>query len=151
MAVGLAKTQISLGIRLVWSESDAQTDLILRCAGRMPRLIWVFAGHTVILCHEVAQTFSDFLVNRKTYKPRHDKTNKMAVGPAKTQISLGNRPVWSESDSSLCWADTQADLSLRWAHNHIVMRRLNYRSRNSFSDSILFGHGRNTFPLPAHI
>ena len=33
-------------------------------------------------------------------EPRHDKTNKMAVRPAKTQISLGIRPVWSES--SLC-------------------------------------------------
>ena len=33
-------------------------------------------------------------------EPPHDKTNKMAVRPAKTQISLGIRPVWSES--SLC-------------------------------------------------
>ena len=32
--------------------------------------------------------------------PQHDKTNKMCVHPAKTQISLGIRPVWSES--SLC-------------------------------------------------
>ena len=30
-------------------------------------------------------------------EPRHDKTNKMSVRPAKTQISLGIRPVWSES------------------------------------------------------
>ena len=30
----------------------------------------------------------------------HDKTNKMSVRPAKTQISLGIHPVWSES--SLC-------------------------------------------------
>ena len=28
---------------------------------------------------------------------RHDKTNKVSVRPAKTQISLGIRPVWSES------------------------------------------------------
>ena len=28
-------------------------------------------------------------------EPRHDKTNKMSVRPAKTQISLGIRPVWS--------------------------------------------------------
>ena len=27
----------------------------------------------------------------------HDKTNKMTVRPAKTQISLGIRPVWSVS------------------------------------------------------
>ena len=34
------------------------------------------------------------------YEPQLDKTNKMTVRPAKTQISLGIRPVWSES--SLC-------------------------------------------------
>ena len=34
-----------------------------------------------------------------TFEP-HDKTNRMSVCPAKTQISLGIRPVWSES--SLC-------------------------------------------------
>ena len=33
-------------------------------------------------------------------EPRHDKTNKMNVRPATTRISLGIRPVWSES--SLC-------------------------------------------------
>ena len=42
-------------------------------------------------------------------EPPHDKTNEMIVRPAKTQISLGIRPVWSESSP---W-DTQADLSLR--------------------------------------
>ena len=35
-----------------------------------------------------------------TFEPPHDKTNKMTVHPAKTQISLGIRSVWSES--SLC-------------------------------------------------
>ena len=35
-----------------------------------------------------------------TFEPQHDKTNKVSVRPAKTQISLGIRPVWSES--SLC-------------------------------------------------
>ena len=34
------------------------------------------------------------------FEPPHDKTNKMTVRPAKTQISLGIRPVLSES--SLC-------------------------------------------------
>ena len=33
-------------------------------------------------------------------EPRHDKTNKMSVRPAKTQISLGIHPVWSESSLS---------------------------------------------------
>ena len=33
-------------------------------------------------------------------EPPHDKTNKMTVRPAKTQISLGICPVWSESSLS---------------------------------------------------
>ena len=55
----------------------------------------------------------------------------MTVRPAKTQISPGILPVWSESSlytqwvakdpsflhaDSESWADAQADLSLRWAH-----------------------------------
>ena len=62
----------------------------------------------------------------------------MSVRPAKTQISLGICPVWSESslgaqwvtkDPSFLyvdsedwsdWADAQADLSLHWAHTHFV-------------------------------
>ena len=32
--------------------------------------------------------------NRETDEPRHDKTNKVTVCPAKTQISLVIRPVW---------------------------------------------------------
>ena len=57
-----AKTQISLGIRLVWSESSlsawrnigSSATHWVHCddsqTGRMPRLIWVFAGRT---CHIV--------------------------------------------------------------------------------------------------
>ena len=49
-------------------------------------------------------------------EPRHDKTNKMSVRPAKTLISVGIRPVWSESllcaqwvakDSSFIHADSE--------------------------------------------
>ena len=36
------------------------------------------------------------------FEPRHDKTNKMAVRPAKTQISLGILQVRSESSLSAC-------------------------------------------------
>ena len=68
-----AKTQISLGIRPVWSESSLCAEWVAKDpsfphvdsedagqTGRMPRLIWVFAGRTVILlgaesfCHEAA-------------------------------------------------------------------------------------------------
>ena len=67
----------------------------------------------------------------------HDKTNNVAVCQAKTLISLGIRPVWSEFSLSAWrklgslathWLHSedsdqtghQADLSLRWAHSHIV-------------------------------
>ena len=68
-----AKTQISLGIRPDWSESSLSAwrklgSLATHWAhsedsdqtGRMPRLIWVFAGRIVILlvlsrCHDAAQ------------------------------------------------------------------------------------------------
>ena len=33
-------------------------------------------------------------------EPWHDQTSKVTVGPAKTRISLGFRPVWSESSLS---------------------------------------------------
>ena len=67
-------------------------------------------------------------------EPPHDKTNKMTCAPAKTQISLGIHPVWSESllcaqlvakDTSFVhadredwsdWADAKSDLSIGWAH-----------------------------------
>ena len=71
------------------------------------------------------------------YEPWHDKTNKMAVRPVKTQISLDIQPVWSESslsagrklgslahskdfDQTGRMADAQADLSLHWALTHFV-------------------------------
>ena len=55
------------------------------------------------------------------------KPSKWHVHPAKTQISLGIRPVWSESSLMWDWADAQTDLSLRMAHSRFVgfvMRRL---------------------------
>ena len=62
MSVRPAKTQISLGIHPVWSESSLCAQCVAKdptllhadCedsdqTGRMPRLIWVFAGRTAIL------------------------------------------------------------------------------------------------------
>ena len=42
----------------------------------------------------------NLLILQYRNEPQHDKTNKMSVRPAKTRISLGIHPVWSES--SLC-------------------------------------------------
>ena len=44
---------------------------------------------------------------------RHDKTNKVTVRPAKTQISLGIRPVWSESSLS-AWRKLES-FATHWA------------------------------------
>ena len=49
------------------------------------------------------------------FEPRHDKTNNVVVRPAKTQISLGIRPVWSESSLS-AWRNI-GSLSTHWAHS----------------------------------
>ena len=62
MTVSPAKTQISLGIRPVWSESSLCTQWVDKGpsflhaisedsdqTGRMPRLIWVFTGRTTTL------------------------------------------------------------------------------------------------------
>ena len=49
------------------------------------------------------------------FEPRHDKTNKMSVRPAKTQMSLGIRPVLSESSVS-AWRKL-GSLATRWAHS----------------------------------
>ena len=73
------------------------------------------------------------------YELPYDETNNVVVRPANTQISLGIRPVWSESslsawrklgslathwahskDSESDWEDARADPSLRWAHTHFV-------------------------------
>ena len=49
---------------------------------------------------------------------QHDKTNKVVVRPAKTQISLGIRPVWSESVRP---AKTQISLGIRpvWSESSL--------------------------------
>ena len=48
-------------------------------------------------------------------EPWHDKTNKMSVRPAKTQISLGIRPIWSESSLS-AWRKL-GSLATHWVHS----------------------------------
>ena len=50
-----------------------------------------------------------------TCEPRHDKTNNVAARPAKTQISLGICPVWSESSLSAC--RNLRSLAFHWAHS----------------------------------
>ena len=95
LKMGLHKKKLgSLATHWVHSEDSDQT-------GRMPRLIWVFTGRTCQYVGFVMRRlicFSEF-----TYQDLScvmTKPTKWHVRPAKTQISLGIRPVWSES--SLC-------------------------------------------------
>ena len=49
------------------------------------------------------------------FEPPHDKTNNVVVRPAKTQISLGIRPVILESSLS-AWRKL-GSLAIQWAHS----------------------------------
>ena len=70
-------------------------------------VIWYCSGSTLKI-FSVKLTKIKMTINHQTsvfylqltLERRHDKNNKVTVRPAKTQISLGIRPVWSES--SLC-------------------------------------------------
>ena len=65
----------------------------------------LFAEKSSLICHKP----------KNKYELPHDKTNKMSVRPAKTQISLGIRPVWSESSLS-AWRNL-GSLATHWAHS----------------------------------
>ena len=105
----LGPNAFSCGQRRLWSDwADAQVD---------PSLCWApshFVGFDMSRLN-LLSTPADFPISsamaaastssRKiewcaSSEPRHDKTNKVNVRPAKTQISLGIRPVWSESSLS---------------------------------------------------
>ena len=92
-------------------------------------LVWTL-DVVVQTCPVSASPYLNGHLNRLMTKP-----TKWHVRPAKIQISLGIRPVWSESslsawrklrslathlvhseDSWSDWADAQATLSLRWVH-----------------------------------
>ena len=70
----------------------------------MHRLIWVFTRR---MCRFVL-----ILSCSSSSEPPHDK---MTVCPAKTQVSLGIRPVWSESSLS-AWRKL-GSLDIHWAHS----------------------------------
>ena len=74
-SVYLASVAAQSGLSLPWSQTP-KTGFLVK------RLIFVLSfviTELILVCFE--------------YEPRHDKTNKVTVRPAKTQISLGIRPV----------------------------------------------------------
>ena len=70
-------------------------------------IIMTVCSKTVFVC--------DAYLPDLIYEPSRDKTNKVSVRPAKTQISLGIRPVWSESSLS-AWRKL-GPLATHWAHS----------------------------------
>ena len=94
------------------------------------------------VCSEVTEGYHAIFDSLRTFailtnEPPHDKSNKVAVRPAKTQISLGIRPVCSESslcaqwvakDPSFLHADSEdSDQTGRTCHFvGFVTRRLKY-------------------------
>ena len=106
-----AKTQISLGIRPFWSESSLCTQWVAKDpsffhvdseesgqTGRMPRLIWVFAGRT---CHFVgfvmrgAQFISTPYAKIVLYRRK---------GPSLFYIPLtGNRDICRTRSTTINW------------------------------------------------
>ena len=98
--------------RLAWANSADQDQTTPICSNRSS-LIRVY-----MVCHSIFIFWTHYCMLKSpcsnfriitaiiasvpifTIEPPHDKTKQMTVHPAKTQISLGIRPVWSES--SLC-------------------------------------------------
>ena len=88
-------------------QTDEQTYGRQRRYG-MSRCLDFKSGHLFYLFISTSITIT-------TLEPRHDKTNKIAVRLLKTQISLGIRPVWSESSLS-AWRKL-GSLATHWAHS----------------------------------
>ena len=113
------KSLIRLGGCPGWSESSLgahATLLVLSRSGSFWDHYSNFLG---------VRTFRNFTVHLlnsskqdSSFEPPHNKTNKMAkwhVRPAKTHISLGICPVWSESSLST-WRKL-GTLATHWAHS----------------------------------
>ena len=133
-----AKTHISLGICLVWSESLPCTQWVVKDpsflhvdskdsdqTGRMPRLIWVFAGRTCHFVGFVMRRFIFVLNSVSGYIPRipfkfggtykndcdvcidehmtNYQNQEFKMRDLKQQVSLGICLVWSESLPCTQW------------------------------------------------
>ena len=102
-------------ILTVWSRQQTNQGHIRNLSTRTLCLL----GDSVSL-HTLSIHWKYTVIILSTCDLRHDKTNKMSVHPVKNQISLGIRPVWSES--SLCTQWVAKDT--RFLHVGFVMLRL---------------------------
>ena len=146
-----AKTQISLGIRPVWSEPSLSAWRKLGFlatlwahsegsgqTGRMPRLIWVFAGRTLIL---LVLSCRGSHANKEQGKPQHE-TPRNYCHEKKTCL----KPACSATETS--YSLEMMDL----ASIHIILSRqrttkmkIRLRGCAGWSASLLFAYGINRF------
>ena len=73
----------------------------------------IFFAYMLPFCKRMSICFANSV--EEPFEPPHDKTNHMAMRLAKTQISLGIRPVWSESSLS-AWRNV-GTLATHWTHS----------------------------------
>ena len=71
-------------------EINALVRLLPKTPGRASSMVVTF--HSLLSSPNLTVYYNVAVLNA-TFEPRHDKTNKVSVRPAKTQISLGIRPV----------------------------------------------------------
>ena len=93
--------KILLLVFIQWNKIRSYTEKI-----KYSLYIWIWYDHFIVVI------FFFFLLR---IEPPHDKTNKVSVRLAKTQISLDIRPVWSES--SLSAGRKLRSLATHWAHS----------------------------------
>ena len=124
----------------LFSISDHWSDLISAPTGGdwhplrlpswlLPLSILLFQNGIYIALKLCSSILSTKCAAIHVYEPRHDKTNKMSVRPAKTQISLGIRPVWSETSLS-AWRKL-GSLATQWAHSEDSDQTLSCRGSYS--------------------
>ena len=122
-----AKTQISLGICPVWSESLLCAQCVAkdpRClhtdskdsdqTGRMPRLIWVFAGHTchfvVLSCSVSFSNISRSYTRERSESPLPSKWVCCTIWARACQNQQNH--LYAQQRLRSAWASAQSDQSL---------------------------------------
>ena len=108
-----AKTLIRLGGCPGWSESSLGAHSFCWFCHIAAHLYYALKSLWWYCVNFALQQFDFYWIKRCNilqyvyafcyYEPPRDKTTKMTMRPAKTQISLGVRPVWSASSQCAQW------------------------------------------------
>ena len=104
------------------TSTKASTTMTIGAATSWVSTFFFIASFKLLLaciCVKILHCVS-FWEQANSCEPRHDKTNKVSVRPAKTKISLGIRPVWSVSSLS-AWRK-RGSLATHWAQAKTLIR-----------------------------